>query len=389
MKMRLFILLFIGMPQLILAQMSLQGHVVGGTKQEPLPFATVFLANTTKGTLTDENGSFTLTNVPPGKFDLIVSFVGFTSLKTTIQTQEAKIYRFVLKPRENQLGAVTVTARRQRNSERAKQLAVFTDYFIGTSANASQCRLINPQMLAFRQTADTLIATSEEPLLIENKALGYRLKIQLSQFTYIYSTQTVVYDADPVFESMVPVDSAQASAWIISRRKAYNGSIMHFMRALYRKQLIEEGFAVQKIMARQNSQKERLLVGLPGDTTLSIPSVANVKKWVTLPVASYNRFLDTLQSTPQQPVLAFPDYLQITYTKERQPYTYQASRVFTRFGHKVEPQTSLVHLMTDRVAIEQNGQMWPSLGIKSEGYWAWELIADELPFDYDPLSSSL
>ncbi len=72
------------------AQLTVQGRVFGGSSQEPLPFANVFLSGTTKGTVTDATGAFKLTNVPSGKFDLIVSFVGFTTLKTTMQTGDPK-----------------------------------------------------------------------------------------------------------------------------------------------------------------------------------------------------------------------------------------------------------------------------------------------------------
>ena len=51
-----------------------------------MPFATVFLSGTNKGTVTDQVGSFTLSNAPTGKFDLIVSYLGFATLKTTIET---------------------------------------------------------------------------------------------------------------------------------------------------------------------------------------------------------------------------------------------------------------------------------------------------------------
>ncbi len=59
---------------------------MAGKDQQSLPFATVFLSGTNKGTVTDQVGSFTLSNAPTGKFDLIVSYLGFATLKTTIET---------------------------------------------------------------------------------------------------------------------------------------------------------------------------------------------------------------------------------------------------------------------------------------------------------------
>ncbi len=49
--------------------------------REPIPFATLQLQGTTRGTLTDENGEFTLDKICGIEIDLIVSHVGYQTLK--------------------------------------------------------------------------------------------------------------------------------------------------------------------------------------------------------------------------------------------------------------------------------------------------------------------
>ena len=364
------------------AQLTLQGHVFSGKNQEPMPFATVFLAGTTKGTLTDEKGHFTLTNVPSGKFDLIVSFVGFATLKTVVQTQDQKAYRFILKPLENELDAVTVKAHR-RGQDWSKQIALFTDNFIGITANASQCRLLNPKALLFEDSPLMLIATAQEPLLIENKALGYRLKFQLEKFSYEYGQQKIAYEGHPLFELMTPKDQQQADTWRENRRKAYQGSVMHFMRALYRKQLVQEGFVIQKVVEKSTRSGERRLIGLPTDTTLFFPSLTNPQKKMGLPMASYKIILDTLKSTPDQPVIAFPGWIQVIYALKREPYTYQRFREISEDKYDIIPQRSFIRMLYPSVSIESSGR-FDLQGIFFEGYWTWELMAESLPTDYDP-----
>jgi hypothetical protein len=366
------------------AQLTIHGQIFGGKNQEPLPFANVFLSGTTKGTTTDQTGAFTLLNVPLGKFDLIVSYIGFTTLKTTIQTQEQKTYRFLLKPLDNQLDAITIKARRRRGPDWTKQLAQFTDNFIGMSQNANQCRLLNPQVLSFDQTAETLTVTAQEPLLIENKALGYRIKFQLEYFTYTYASYLVSYEGDPVFEPLIAKDSVETQRWNENRRKAYLGSTMHFGRALYRHQLVQEGFVMQKVIERRNRRGEIKLVALPGDTTVLAQSLINPKKVVPLPMAPYKILLDTVHSTVLHPVIAFPDFVQVTYTKEKEPYEFQRARRSAKYDFDIVFQTSLIRMLEPSATVEANGQFWNPHSIRSEGYWAWELIADDLPFDYNP-----
>ncbi len=366
------------------AQLTVQGRVYGGSNQEPLPFANVFLSGTTKGTVTDETGAFKLTDVPSGKFDLIVSFVGFTTLKTTVQTGDPKTYRFVLRPLENQLNAVTVNARRPRGPDWDRQIALFIENFIGTSQNATQCKLLNEEVLSFSQRGDTLTARAQEPLLIDNQALGYRLKFQLDKFVYDYAQYRVTYEGNPVFELLTPRNSREAKRWHDNRQRAYFGSTMHFGRALYRRELAREGFAFQRVIERRNQRGELTMVGLPGDTTIEARSLANRKKLIPLPMANYNIILDSIRSTPLVPVVLFTDLIQVTYTREQEPFAFQRARRPTTVGNPALFQRSLLRMLEPDLTLEPNGQFWPARGFRSEGYWAWELVADDLPWDYDP-----
>ena len=380
----LSLILFVIAPQVGQAQLTIRGQVRSGKTQEVLPFATVFLSSTTKGTVTNEKGQFTLDNVPPGRFELIVSYMGFVTLKVPVQTQDQKSYKLLLKPSDNQLPDVTVKARRRRDPDRAKQLALFTDHFIGLSENAAQCRLINPEVLSFNQTTDRLIATANEPLLIDNKALGYRIKFQLDQFIYEYDSYQIAYEGNPVFEAMRPVNAKESERWAENRKKAYLGSMMHFARALYRRQVSQEGFAFQRVIERKNRSGDLLRIGLPGNTTVTFPSLSNDRQVISLPMASYGALLDTIRSTDTQPVIAFKGLIHVTYAKEREPLTFQKARRFSKFGYKNVPQSSLIRLLKPGLTVEANGQFWPPQGIRSEGYWSWELVADDLPFDYEP-----
>ena len=49
-----------------------------------VPYANVYLENTTKGTSANENGEYTLTNVQFGDYVIIASAVGFKTQKITL-----------------------------------------------------------------------------------------------------------------------------------------------------------------------------------------------------------------------------------------------------------------------------------------------------------------
>lgn len=80
----LFMLLTI---QLSFAQSKITGTITN-QNHEQIPYASVIVENTVKGTSADENGFFELTNLAPGNYEIKVSFVGYKSLVKTVTLHE-------------------------------------------------------------------------------------------------------------------------------------------------------------------------------------------------------------------------------------------------------------------------------------------------------------
>ncbi len=56
---------------------KIQGTVKDAESKEPLPYADVIILNSEMGAATDEQGRFYILNVPPGQYDIEVSFIGY------------------------------------------------------------------------------------------------------------------------------------------------------------------------------------------------------------------------------------------------------------------------------------------------------------------------
>ena len=63
-------------------QTTLKGKVINAETNEPIQYATVFLAFTSKGCLTDEKGEFIITNVTVGKYEVVCAAVGYEKITT-------------------------------------------------------------------------------------------------------------------------------------------------------------------------------------------------------------------------------------------------------------------------------------------------------------------
>ena len=99
------------------AQSILGGLVLDAESGQPLAYANVFVANTSIGTTTDENGAFELSAVPLGQQEIIVSFVAYEALSQSIRVQESTVrddLRFELKPLAIRHNALIQTLHRFR-----------------------------------------------------------------------------------------------------------------------------------------------------------------------------------------------------------------------------------------------------------------------------------
>ena len=67
-------------------QKSIYGRVIDGTTRESLPFVNVFVNNSTFGTVTDEEGKYSL-DIPTGEYEIVFSFVGYQSHKVRTLAQ--------------------------------------------------------------------------------------------------------------------------------------------------------------------------------------------------------------------------------------------------------------------------------------------------------------
>lgn len=84
---RFFILLILslGCVSGLFAQTTgkISGKVTDEKSSNPLPGVNVILEGTSKGAATDENGQYFILNVPPGKYSLTASMIGYETVKVT------------------------------------------------------------------------------------------------------------------------------------------------------------------------------------------------------------------------------------------------------------------------------------------------------------------
>lgn len=358
---------------------SITGTVVNGVDGKPLPFASVFLSQTTLGDRTTEQGTFTIRNIPNGKYELIVSYLGYEMLVVPVALQDSALrFQLRLQPKVGQLNEVVI----RKDPNRERWLAIFKETFLGGSKAAGQCKIVNIDLLNihYDEKERRLTASSDEALIIENNYLGYRVKYLLAGYVNDFPTRYVLYYGFPQFEEMKPRNSRQRRNWEENRLTAYRGSSMHFMRSLDARSLEAEGFDVHKLVRveRNNNTAKEPLDSAPHKL------VDNRRVFGT----QYANYLYTgkvsydsiYHRKPDNSglILHFKNYLQVVYKKEKESFEFASKE-----GHdRGYPQTSLIHLFTDTVPVDANGNVEMPTDLVYEGYWGWEKVAEMVPLDF-------
>jgi len=321
MKKIILFFLFINLSLMAYNQV-IKGTIFDNKTKEKIFSASIYFSGTSVGTLSDQSGNFQLDVSKYSSMPLTISAIGYYSV-TIKAFQAGKPNMVYLDPKLFELNEVVVKSK-SHSRERRENLTTFRNEFLGTTGNAINCEITNEDDIRFKYSADkdTLKAFALKPILITNKALGYKITYYLDQFEYYKPGNSFFFNGNIIFSE----DSTKIILYARKRKNAFLGSRMHFFRALWMDDLNRAGFTVK------NSANETL----------------NYKKIV-------------FQQDSHTKYLKYHGSLGISYYS-KQP-------------------TSFVNFLKESVFFDANGYFEP-YGISWEGEMSRDRIADMLPYDY-------
>ncbi len=225
-------------------RVAVEGYVLDAATGDSLPGANVFVDGATLGAATGVGGHFRIENIPAVSVKLVASMIGYRRQVYEIDLAEgvpAQII-FKLQSEVHVVSGVTITA--ERDEEWKRNLERFKKLFIGTMDFADRVEILNPEVLDFSYENGRLYAGARAPLHIINGGLGYRLVYYLD--TLRGNIRQSFYRGTSQFSELAPESADEARQWQMNRRKAYRGSLRHFLSALARDELSEAGFIAQR-----------------------------------------------------------------------------------------------------------------------------------------------
>jgi hypothetical protein len=221
------------------------GRVVDAETGKPLEFVNVFLASTTRGTATGENGRYRLTGIGPGVYRLVASRVGYDVGVVRIQMVANDTLRQDFRLTARQIRSDEVEVLAEGESEWRRTLGLFEEQFLGTDRFADEAEIENPEVLNFRRdSTGALIASTDSVVRVLNEGLAYRLHIDLGGFSWNDTSKALSYLLYVRFEDVAPMDPDDAKQILRNRKEAYRGSVRHFLHSLATRRIAQEAFKI-------------------------------------------------------------------------------------------------------------------------------------------------
>lgn len=361
MKSFIRIAIFFLSPTLLFSQNTWQisGKVLERNKT-PMPFANVFVNNTSIGTSTNQNGEFVL-NIPTRiqKVELVVSFVGYVTLKKTIFKVDSKFEKttFVLQ-NGVELNEVKVIAKHDKEWKR--KWKIFNRGLLGESDFYKDCTILNPEVVKLEYDKNKkVIATANEPIIIQNNALGLKIAFQMEKFES--DGDKIYYSGYKFFENIDSSSANQQKKWARNKKRAYNDSFRNFLVCLTQKNLGINGFAVFKVLRVKEMYYGRT-------TVASEIENGSLAECTVEEIVGYDAESDQFFIHSEVPLMVFT-------TKNYLPL-----RVFNDYPHPY----SIINLVRSYAGFTKNGWLSKPNGILIKGYWGREGFSNMLPEDYLP-----
>jgi len=332
---------------------TLSGRVIDDSTSAPLANVNIYIANSTLGANTNENGIFEIRNIPLGNYDVVASRIGylFFTVRTSLRDAHKREIEIRLKPTNVEMTEVVVSA--PDPTEWKKDLAKFTELFLGTTQNAKECRIMNPEVLDFKTEGDDIFeATARRSLEIENLAIGYHLTFLLKSFRKEGDIMT--FEGLPKFTKLKPTSPKIADEWKENRMRAFRGSMRHFLMSLFRRELNKDGYSVFHL------------------DYLGVGNVSSDRKLLVENEILFDSPTATMKT------LRFSGFLEVEYWREVE----SGYNLLQKSG--TTGQVSWFTLNYLAVGITESGFINEAFPTKVYGYWSWRRVGDMLPLDFEP-----
>ncbi len=335
---------------------TLESVLIDSTTGSPVADAFVFFSNTSTGTISSQDGIFTLPFKNGTDVFLVVSHINYQTLTLAIP-EDKKVPDTIYLASNSLLLAEVVVGKKAVPRIRRQRENAFIRAFIGSQR--AKITLINPQVLLFWENEDTLIAQADQPLVIRNELLGYSVTYFLDDFR-LHPNGDVQFEGNAFFEELESSGKEMAQ-FKRNRLRAYQNSPQYVFDHLITGQLDSSVYKIG--FSRRLADQSFELYDLLNPSDLIVDSILNT---TTIQCKGYFTVVNKgirVSSSSQKAKLPTASFGEVKQT----PISYE---------------TSYLHPKTNRIILDKNGAILNQKDIEEYGYWATIRTSSLLPNDY-------
>jgi CarboxypepD_reg-like domain len=354
--MKYFLFLSLIIPTTVLAQVNITGKVLANVSGEPLVGVSVYINNSTIGTTTNENGIFELQQIVPGTYEIIVSHIGYEPLLHRVEIKAANLkFIFRLEAKVEQMRNILVMS----DEKRRKMMTIFKEQFLGITVAGEKCSIENEREIMFEpgNGKSDIYAFADQPLIVINRELGYRILFDLQEFYLDQSTGRTFFYGYSKYEDL---EKGNTEKYRKKRRQYYMGSTMHFYHSLFEGKAKENQFRVIQIITYSNN---------------------------------IERYVDTLKNDPKNFVytdkeskrkyMAWDGKITVRYLQDPVYKNALRNKTMVEGALRKGIESELTMLEKPVFFTDQGLPEYP-LRITFSGFWSYERLGNMLPINYRP-----
>lgn len=179
MRKKVILLLFLFVSSTAFAQTTISGRVFSSEDSQSLVNSTVsvFRAGTSElvtGVFTDEDGRFSISDLPVGEYDITISYIGFEPVKRQVLigtlNKALDLGHIFMNPASEELGEITVTGQKQVVSSVLDKKVYSTENFVsGSSGSALDIIKTLPGVVIDQESRIILRGSDKVAILIDGK----------------------------------------------------------------------------------------------------------------------------------------------------------------------------------------------------------------------------
>lgn len=380
------VLLLLILPFYLSIAQVIKGKVLNEIDQ-PIPNTSIYLDGTTIGTTSKEDGSFTLDLSSKKNANVVFKKENYETFTTSIADVLNKSLKVVLM-KSNTIEEVKIIPYTEEAYKNF--INYFLDTFIGS--NKENVKIKNQKTLKFSYDKKGKILNVKAPktLIIENKNLGYEIEYDLVTFSVDFNTTMFNYTGTSFFKETKNTDRIK-----LNRMNAYEGSLLHFFRSVYKNNIYEEGFIVNKIVKIPNPKyptenelnklddfremfKNSREIKIPDDISDIMQRKNKEKPFALALTQSKIPTSDYTKRDENNVLFSYADMLQVNYVK----YFYEfKNKQFIKSTIPVVL-SSYLHPEGETFEVSKEGNITNPDLLINEGDFSKNRIENMLPLDY-------